>query len=98
MEGTSYVYVPEIFILTKICSCGISPEGVGAICHAAFIGKDANKRERSTHAITFLQMNYLKGGCKRELFVSKLRNTGIVVSIPPWKLLLSWHVFTRLSV
>jgi hypothetical protein len=61
MEGTSLVYVKEIFILTKVCFCGLSPEGVGTICRAASIGKDTNKHERSTHAITFLQMNYRKG-------------------------------------
>jgi hypothetical protein len=97
MEGTSHVYVNKTLILTKVCFCGISPEGVGAICHAASIGKDANKHERSTHAFKFLQMNYWKGGLERELFVPKLRNTGSVASLPPWKLLLSWRVFTGLS-
>jgi len=32
MEGTSNVYVPDVFILTKVYFCCISPERVGAIC------------------------------------------------------------------
>jgi len=61
MECTSHVYVREIFILTKARFCGISPEGVGIICHTASTGKDSKKHGRSTHAIKFLQMNYQKG-------------------------------------
>jgi hypothetical protein len=82
MEGTSQVYASEIFILTKICFCGISPEGVGTICHATSIGKDA-KQVRNINTCDHIQSNELskrgmKGGFLCQNFeIQELRHLSL---------------------